>query len=145
MTENQYKNRIGKQIIGLNVFFAFVLLILYISGGFDSEDIVKIGQMLAPIHSLYFSAVMSYIIANPYKEAEDKTAVMSGLFSNVATWMIWLHILSLLAVFIARAFNILENTEVAMYIAAGIETFFGVYVGNFLTKLFKKEEETPAS
>ena len=139
MTENQYKIRIGKQIIGLNIFFAMVLLALYVAGGFDSEEIVKVAQMLAPIHLMYFSAVMSYIIANPYKEEEDKSQTLSGLFSQVSTWFIWLHIVGLLLVFAMKAFNILDF-EVVMNIALGIETFFGAYIGNFLSKLFKNNE-----
>jgi hypothetical protein len=138
ITAWQYKQRISWLIIRFTIFFGLVLFAMYAVGAYDDEEIIRVAQILAPIHSMYVSAVMRYIANNSYQPEADSSPQLTGLMSKVSTWLIWGHILALLSIVLLGGFNLMDKPTVNIWLM-GIETAFGIYIGWILNTLFKSE------
>ena len=94
--------------------------------------------LVTPIKAVYFSALIKYIIANPMKkETKTEEKYLSSLYLTTSTTVIGIHMISLILIVVFFAlFRFIEFKSMMLMISS-IETFFGVYVGLFLTNLFE--------
>lgn len=143
MKESIFRNRLGKFILISNLAFGVIILVLYFLKGFDDAEFGELLKILAPIKSVYLTALIRYVIANrnvENKKPTEDAPKITTLFARTSFLIISIHILSLIAVTTLYAlFNAMEF-DAMMNIIIGLETFFGIYVGMFMASMFQVEK-----
>ncbi len=142
MKESIFRNRLGKFILISNLAFGVIIVVLYFLKGFDDDEFGELLKILAPIKSVYLTALIRYVIANRNvdKIENEDSPKITTLFARTSFLIISIHILSLIIVTTLYAlFNAMEFQPM-MNIIIGLETFFGIYVGMFMASMFQVEK-----
>lgn len=142
MTESQFKQKLGKNILLLNGVLVLVFLLSLIFKGFKPYEVKQLLALLAPIHTLYVSAVVKYIV-NYRPQPDTVSEPIPQMLSQISTWLIWTHLILLIVLITVQAFVRFLHFDTLMIILTIIETGFGAYIGVFMERLFK--EQTPAA
>lgn len=126
-----FRHRLGNEIIVWNVVLAVLLLVSFIAKIFRPDEIEQLVQMLLPIHTLYVTSVVKFMTSTEEpKPLSEKQIKFSGKS------FIRLHIFALLLLIVLEWVNALPF-DYTIKIMAGVEAFFGFYVGIFLDSIFK--------
>ncbi len=140
---HQHRARLGKFIFISSLSLLILVAIYYFLGGFTLPEFSDLIKRLAPIKAVYLTALVKYIIANPHaQEGQHKGPPLSKNYILLSNTIIGIHMLSLILLVSLTAFFNAPSFEVMTNAIVGVETFFGLYVGMFLTNLF--EEKTKA-
>jgi hypothetical protein len=144
-TVNHYKYKIGIFILISNFAFIIYLLFLNTFGAFDDakNEFVQLIRVLIPIQSVYFVALLKYVVANKDKDDETKEIKIKQsykLFIIVSNTVIFSHLL-ILFLFISYYALWNYNFETFINYISIFETAFGVYVGTIITELFSVKEK----
>ena len=147
ITFDQHRTRIGRFILFSSFGLIFLIFLLWFLSGFDDAEFQELLKMIAPIKAVYLSALIKYIIAHPHtneksKEGEEKKKPLNRMYLTTSWLIISTHMISLIILVFLSAFFKSPSHENLLLIISAIETFFGVYVGLFLTNLFEAKKET---
>lgn len=144
MKESVFRSRLGKFILISNLGFAVLIVVLYLMRGFTDNEFADLLKILAPIKSVYLTALIRYVVANrnvSTSTPDENTPKVTSLFASASFTIIFLHITTLIiATSLYALFNAMDF-EVLMNIIIGVETFFGIYVGMFMASMFKVDDE----
>ena len=89
MKESIFRNRLGKFILISNLVFGILIVILYFFKGFDDDEFGELLKILAPIKSVYLTALIRYVIANrnvEKKKPTEDTPKITTLFARTSRW-----------------------------------------------------------
>lgn len=144
MKESIFRDKLGRFILLSNVGFAILIVIYYFFGGFTNGEFADLLKILAPIKSVYLTALIRYVIANRNVKKEaptEEVPEITSFFAQTAFVIIFLHITSLIIITSMNALFKAIEFDMLINLIIGIETFFGIYVGMFMASMFKIEDE----
>lgn len=139
MTENNLKSVIGAAIILANILIILAIFILYILGGFLFDEMTTSIALIAPMLSIYTTAIIRDIVKNKNR-VKSKGKTVTGDYIFISFLFPLVFVLFLLSIVFAKGFNIgFSSFEQFKTMLAVSETAFGAYAGVVLSSFFKSD------
>ena len=137
MTERRLQGQIGLFIIFANVLVTLEVITFYFAGGIDFDEMTTSIALIAPMFSVYTTAIIKSIIANR-RLITDRSARVSSQYILVS-WLFPLLFTGWLTTLVAlRAYNVgFETFEQFKWLLIASESIFGAYVGLLLGSMFQ--------
>jgi hypothetical protein len=123
-------------IIFSNIGLIFLLIFERFINGYTNKELVNVLKLLLPIQSLYFTAVLRYVLrGNKRKTRNQEPDQGRPLFSLLTKTFICVHIILLYGLIIVYGLGRYPFGLLSYGIPL-VESFFGIYVGTILTDLY---------
>jgi len=138
MKESVLRKRISYIII-ISEFVLFTILFLALLGALIPKHLMTLIGILAPIITVYLSALVNYGVENRYKKEEKNDKKVNPLYVTISYIFIPAHFLSILFLVVIYALFVPFSFETLKVFFTIIEVFFGAYVGLIVSSLYKTE------
>lgn len=140
MTEQKLKSRIFFFMMVSKIITVLLVLFHWQTGGYSLAEALATITLILPLFTVYLTAMVKDTLTNPYVDTKRKSKEIKGSIV-VLTYLIFpLYTLAIFYLINLKPqpgpFSF-ENLQAAL---AGIETGFGIYIGQIVFALFKKEE-----
>jgi len=145
MKETKLKNVILILMLLAKFLTLGVVLFHHFTNGFEGKsEALSIIVLILPLFTVYLTVMLKDIFSNPYKTKEkkeiEKTKIVKASISILTFIVFPIYFIAIFISINLRASGELSFIELQQIIAL-IETIFGVYVGQIIFTLFKKEEK----
>jgi formate hydrogenlyase subunit 3/multisubunit Na+/H+ antiporter MnhD subunit len=139
MKESRLRAIVTTLIMFSTTIIFLMTAILYFLHGYDQEELKDLLAILAPVFSVYLTAVVKYSIEN--KSTKPKTdRLVNAAYIRVTFWFLPLHFVIIMTTLLLKSlYNVISFSELKVCFSA-IEIFFGVYVAYIITSLFPTEK-----
>lgn len=139
ITMQHHRNRLGRFIFFSSIGLLLLVCLYYLLGGFTPNELQELLKRLIPIKAVYLTALIKYIIANPFQDANAEAApLLNRTYFWTSTTIIGLHMIGLIILVTLSAFFNTPSFDGLLNAIVAIESIFGLYVGLFLNHLFEK-------
>lgn len=140
MTEQKLKSRIFFFMMVSKIITVILVLFHWQTGGYSLAEALATIALILPLFTVYLTAMVKDTLTNPYVDTKRKSKEIKGSIV-VLTYLIFpLYTLAIFYLINLKPqpgpFSF-ENLQAAL---AGIETGFGIYIGQIVFALFKKED-----
>lgn len=138
MTEQVLKKRI---FIFMLIAKALVLLFVVFhweTGGFDKTQTAAAITLIIPLFSVYATVMANEYIKNRYQTKREKGIKLTSTFTTLTYIVFPVYVLSIIGLVQMKATGTFSFSEFQTFLTT-IETGLGVYVGQIVFGLFKKE------
>ena len=141
MTEDVLRNRLAIFLVVAHFGIIMIVIILWILGGFLTEEMTTAVAIIAPFFAAYTTAILRHVIRTRNETAAPGRPV-TGIFAFLAFLTPSLFVAVVAGAVLLKAMNIgitsFENFKIML---ATAETVFGVYVGQLIFSLFEQVED----
>jgi hypothetical protein len=138
MTERRLKDRLSLFVITSHFGILVLVIVLWLAGGFLTEEMTTTIAIIAPFLAVYATAVIKYITDERYR-VEHEGKPINNIFALVTFAIPSAFVTIVAAAIILKAFNYgLTTFENFKLMLATTETVFGVYVGQLIFSLFER-------
>ncbi len=145
MKEQTLKNWILSLMIIAKILIIGLILFHYKTDGLEKNEMYSIGTLIIPLLTAYLTVIFKDMFSNPYKKNKSdkkKTEVKRVKnFIPIMTFIVFpVYFLALVFVINQTAKGLLQADDLQRYVGI-IESAFGVYIGQIVFTLFKKDEK----
>ena len=138
ITMYRHRTRLGRFIFLSSLGLLLLIGLYYLLGGFTPSEFTELLKRLVPIKAVYLTALIKYVIANPYQEEKVKVGLpLNRTYLWTSSTIIGLHMIGLIVLVTLTAFYNSPSFEGLLNAIVAIESIFGLYVGLFLNHLFE--------
>ena len=147
MTEKKLKRHILIFMFISKILVVLLILFHWDTHGFSQSEAVATFALVLPLFTVYLTAMIKDAITNPYKESSDnseqnRTVKSSFITLTYISFPLYLIVILYVITLKPRGIFVFSDLQTAI---AGVESIFGVYIGQIVFSLFKKEEPKKAS
>jgi hypothetical protein len=140
MNEVALKNRLGIFIIVSHFGTLVLVLVVWLAGGFLTEEMTTTVAIIGPFLATYTTAIIRYI-AESRNKVSARGKPVTGIFVLISFCLPAAFVILLIAAVMLKAFNVgLRSFEDFKIMLGTTETIFGVYVGQLIFSLFERPE-----
>ena len=122
------------------VLVVFLVLFHWQTGGYSLSETVATIALILPLFTVYLTAMVKDTLSNPYKETKRRSKELKGSIVFLTYLIFPLYTLVIIYLIGLKPQPGPFNFEHLQAAIAGIETGFGIYIGQIVFALFKKEE-----
>ncbi len=145
MKEQTLKNWILFLMLTAKIFIIGLIIFHYATDGLEKNEMYSIVTLIIPLLTAYLTAIIKDVLANPYKKNKsDKEKIEVKRVKNsisIMTFIVFpVYFLALVIIINQTAKGLLQADDLQKYVGI-IESVFGIYVGQIIFTLFKKEEK----
>jgi len=134
MNINQLKNTLGKQIVVYNVALFFLVVIIFILKGFDTDEFSTLLSALGPTTAIYTGTLFKFIGKQISHNAETVVASSEPMNSYIHKVIPFHFILIALLICARGVFNFITFQQMLL-IFTFVEMCFGGYIGYIISAL----------
>ena len=140
MTEQKLKSRIFFFMIFSKVFVISIVLFHWRTGGYSLSETVATITLILPLFTVYLTAIVKDALANPYVDKRKKSKELKGSIVFLTYLIFPLYMLIIVYLINLKPQPGPFQFEHLQAAIAGIEAGFGIYIGQIVFALFKKED-----
>lgn len=140
MTEQKLKSRIFFFMILSKVFVVFIVLFHWQTGGYSLSETLATIALILPLFTVYLTAMVKDTLANPYVDKRKKSKQIKGSITFLTYVIFPLYTLAIIYFISLKPQPGPFHFEHLQAAIAGIETGFGIYIGQIVFALFRKED-----
>lgn len=134
MTTFNFASRISKIVLVSNFVIFFVIIVSYLSGGYDRDELNEIFKIFIPVKTVYVTAALKFLISKKARRLTTGRELSTQYVWSVSLILVS-HLIILLALFSLTPFNIVSFSDM-LIIFASIEAFYGLHVGLVISDIF---------
>jgi len=137
--------KLKKQIMYI-MMFSKLLIIAYIwinrnSGGFTTDQALAAITLITPLFAVYIGVMYREMAQLRSTESENmETAMISKSYRNLSYVTLTVYVFAIVTMVTLKAAGTFSFNQFQTTLTA-VESGFGVYVGQIIFSLFKKQEE----
>lgn len=138
------EQKLKKQVLYF-MLFAKLIIVAYIwlnktTGGFTTDQALSAITLIAPLFAVYMGVMYKELVQlKASAESRIVEKIIPKSFRNLAYITLLVYIVSILIVVTLKASGTFDFRQFQSMLAT-VESGFGVYVGQVIFSLFKKEE-----
>jgi Effector-associated domain 11 len=138
--EHRFKNQILYLLLAAKVTVVVWLFTLWESGPFTHEQFISVVGIIVPVFATYLTLVIKDAAQNRHIDAPLDTRIIKRSFQYTTYWLIGIYVVVLLSVINLRGQGVLKEFGQMTTLLSMVESGLGVYIGQIVFALFKKEE-----
>ena len=137
MGTQNLKNRIFYFVLTSKVFVIFMIMFHWNTGGFSTSETISTISLIIPMFSVYMTVMINDYLKQQNAEKWQKIELSRPL--RVMTYIVFpLYVIAIVYVINLKPRGILSFADLGAWLA-GIESCFGIYIGQIVFSLFRKE------
>ena len=142
MKEKRLKNIILFLILTAKIFTIGLILFHYSTEGLQKKEMYSLITLILPLFTVYLTVMIKDMLSNPYRneKKQEKQKKVKGSIS-VLTFIIFpIYFVTIIISINQTARGNLQADELQQIIGI-VESAFGIYLGQIILTLFKKEDK----
>lgn len=140
MKESQLKKRIFYFLLFAKVITILVILIEWQLRAYTKMEMFGTLTLILPLFTVYTTLMFKQFVQNKYVTNEKQASkTLTSTFRTSVFFVLPIYVIMIIAIIHGKATHIFKYEEMQAAIGL-VESGFGVYVGQIVFELFKKEE-----
>jgi hypothetical protein len=140
ISEHRFKNQVLYLLLSAKMVLVIWLFTLWESGAFTNEQFISVIGIIVPVFATYLTLVVKDATQHRHTDAPQDNRLVKRSFQMTAYWLIGTYTFVLLLVINLRGQGILNQFGQMTAMLSTVESGLGVYIGQIVFALFKKEE-----
>ena len=140
ITEHRFKNQVLYLLLAAKLLLVGWVFTVWESGGFTNEQFISVIGIIVPVFATYLTLVIKDAAKHRHTDAPLDNRIVKRSFQTTAYWLIGSYAFVLLLVINLRGQGILNQFGQMTALLSTVESGLGVYIGQIVFALFKKEE-----
>lgn len=140
ITEHRFKNQVLYILLAAKLLILGFVFTLWESGAFTNEQFISVIGIIAPVFATYLTLILKDSAQNRHIDAPVDDRIVKRSFQMTAYWLLGIYFAAIMLVVNLRGQGVLSEFSQMTGLLAGVESGLGVYVGQIVFALFKKEK-----
>ena len=141
ITEDKFKEQVLYLLLATKLIVLTFIYTTWQSGGWTNDDFITVLTIILPVFTTYLSLILKEIISKRHTDSPTDARLVKRSFRVTAYFIFGTYLVVILQVLSMRVQGIINAEDMGQLsrILALTESVLGVYVGQIIYALFKKE------
>jgi len=140
MRDEELKERIGLFVIVSHFLCVVLVVVFFLMGGFEFDEMTTIISLVLPVFAVYTSGIVKYIISRKHKSTKGR--LVSKSYAFISFLMPVVFIAAVFSVITLSAFNYgFSSFEQLKYMLGLVEVVFGAYMGVIMASMYELDKQ----
>lgn len=143
ITEDKFKEHVLYMLLAAKLIVLLYIYTTWQSGGWTNADFITVLSIILPVFATYLTLILKEIINKRHVDAPADQRIVKRSFRITTYWIMGLYFVAIIQVLSMRVQGVLDAQDMGQLsgLLALIESAMGVYVGQIIFALFKKEDQ----